>query len=207
MYISEKDRKRLLPEIAKLDLVSQGEMESAVNSYARVTLRIEHVAKVVANLREEFRGVEKYEWYVGDWRIDLRDHEKSMTHLNEMTVTVDLHASRKGEGDEHEDRLATMYRGGSIDDGRDIIKRRVEFPRRYLLTDDWIEEAKAKAAASRMWWLKRWIEELPEGIRKLEEQVEETRQKLNDYRTELQELRDKGYRATGEKAKEDEETV
>lgn len=154
MFIAEKDRKRLLPEIVKLDLVSQGEMEAAVSNYSRVALRVEHVAKVIANLEEEFRRVEEYKWGVKDWHIDLRNYDKNMDHLNKVTVAVNLYANRKAD-----------------DDGADNITRRIQFPRKYLVSDNWLEEAKATAATKRLWWLERWIDEVPDRVKQNTERL------------------------------------
>lgn len=214
MYIDEKDRKKLLPEIAKLDLISQQEMEQAVNSYARVALRIEHVAKIVANIEEALRGVEKYEWRVKDWRIDLKDYLRDKTHLNDMTVTVDLVARRREELDEYErglheyerglqDRL--IYRPDYYDDP-DYISRRVEFPRRYLLSDDWIEEVKAKAAAKRIYWLERDIEKFPQTIKNANDEVIKFERKFKAAKEELAALKVKGYKSYEELRAEEEAT-
>ena len=200
MYIDYEKRRAEVERLTKLDLVSRLEVEAAVASYAKVQARVEAVATVIANLRDQFRGVEKYNWTMHDWRIQLQEPAPGMEHLRNSAVRVRLTATL--QGNKHEDGLTYIGRGGHMDDATSIV-RFVEFPISYLTSENWLEEDTRAAKLNELWHLQQDISGMPELIQKRKTEVDDLNAKYAAMQTRVQELRDEGIELPNETAEEE----
>ena len=135
-----------------MDMITKIELEDAVCNDKKVRDRVEEVARIVGDMEDEFRLLNKEYtskyWILERFYYDFRDeYSENMKHLINSQINAIM--------------SLTYY------DDEDImhdIKRYIKFPKYYLFSEDWLPRAQAMAKRHKATWAKIHAESLEKSI-------------------------------------------
>ena len=177
-----------------MDMISQIEMEDGVAAYSKLRDRVEEVGRAVAQMRHVFRGVEPERWDLHLWEIRLEgESRRGMEHLNDATVRVKFSTAWENRPDAPEDE----HRGEEAAYGGpdEYLTREIKFPRRYLLSEDWLdEEIENSQRLADIATIIR-AEQCEARVKRLTEELEKAHEELEAYKREIVKVNERGLQA------------
>lgn len=159
-----------------MDMIDAVMIEDAIKNYSMVEDAVAEVAMIVAELHNEFAGVESPRWRVGRFSFSKATAERE--GQCSVTLEVDWYNRPKTEryGDPENDDDDHYI------SSRDMLHRTVTFPTRYLTTLGWRAEAEKTARERAMRMAELQIKHLESGIADAIERRESLETKLEEKR-------------------------